>query len=32
VQVPPPHGTHSKHARLGIRAKALAANTTGERT
>lgn len=33
VQVPPrPHGTHSKHARLGTRVKALAANTTGERT
>lgn len=32
VQVPPPHGTHNKLARLGTRVKALAANTTGERT
>lgn len=32
VQVPLPHGTHNKHARLGTRVKALAANTTGERT
>lgn len=32
VQVPPLHGTHNKHARLGTRVKALAANTTGERT
>lgn len=33
VQGPPLHGTHNnKHARLGTRVKALAANTTGERT